>query len=108
VKANHSAEITVAVRDSWIGDVEVRKDAVIGLVDGDLVVTGGSLLEAFEGVLGKLAENGPEFVTVLTSLNGAAPLADDLRAVAARLCPDAEITVEEGGQPLYPILIGAE
>jgi DAK2 domain fusion protein YloV len=108
VKANHSAEITVAVRDSCIGDVEVHKDAVIGLVDGDLVVTGGSLLEAFEGVVSRLAEHRPEFVTVLTSLNGAAPSATDLRAVAVRLCPDAEITVEEGGQPLYPILIGAE
>jgi dihydroxyacetone kinase-like predicted kinase len=108
VQANHSAEVTVAVRDSSVGDVEVRKDAVIGLVDGDLVVTGGSLLEAFEGVVAKLAERRPEFVTVLTSLNGTAPSAADLRAVAARLCPDAEITVEEGGQPLYPILIGAE
>ena len=108
VKANHSAEITVAVRDSCIGDVEVRKDAVIGLVDGDLVVTGGSLLEAFVGVVSKLAEHRPEFVTVLTSLNDGAPSATDLRAAAVRLCPDAEITVEEGGQPLYPILIGAE
>jgi uncharacterized protein len=108
VKANHSAEITVAVRDSCIGDVAVHKDAVIGLVDGDLVVTGGSLLQTFEGVMAKLAENAPEFVTVLTSLDGAAPSADDLRAVAVLLCPDAEITVEEGGQPLYPILIGAE
>ena len=108
VQANHSAEITVAVRDSYVADVQVHKGEVIGLVDGDLVFTGDSVLEAFEGVIAKLAEGRPEFVTVLTSLNGAAPAPEDLKAVAARLCPHAEVNVEEGGQPLYPILVGAE
>ncbi len=56
LQANHSAEITVAVRDSSVGDVAVHKDEVIGLVDGDLVFTGGSVLEAFESVLARLAE----------------------------------------------------
>ena len=108
VRVGHSAEITYAVRDSWVDDVEVRKDEVIGLVDGKLVASGESLLGVFEGVLDALSEHDPDVITVLTSLNGDTPSVADLEAAVSRHLPQAEVAVHDGGQPLYPLLIGAE
>lgn len=104
----HSAEITVAVRDSFVGELSVKKDDVIGLVDGDLVAAGAQVLDVLGDVLRRLAANDPEVVTVLTSLNSTSLSDDDVAAVVARVLPQTEVLVHDGGQPLYPILIGAE
>jgi dihydroxyacetone kinase-like predicted kinase len=61
-----------------------------------------------DGVLAALAAYEPEVLTVLTSLNGTAVGQEDITAAVARLLPDAEVAIYAGGQPLYPILVGAE
>lgn len=108
VKATHNAEITVAVRDSQVGGVAVQKDQVIGLVDGELAATGESLLEVFELVLDALVPHDPAVVTVLTALNGGTPTTAELEEAVLRRLPSAEFVVHDGGQPLYPLLIGVE
>jgi len=104
----HCAEITVAVRDSVIGDLSVKKDQVIGLIDGTLVATGEDVDGVLDDVLARLGAHDPEVVTVLTSLNGTSLTDDDIAAALARRLPQAEALIQAGGQPLYPILIGAE
>jgi hypothetical protein len=103
-----SAEITRAVRDSRIDGTAVRRGQVIGLVDGRLTASGDDLRAVFSAVLQELARGDIEVVTVLTALNGFAVSVADLEAVAGEACPEAEVEFREGGQPLYPILIGAE
>jgi len=103
-----SAEITHAVRDSRIDGTAVRRGQVIGLVDGRLTASGDDLRAVFSAVLQELARGDIEVVTVLTALNGFAVSVADLEAVAGEACPEAEVEFREGGQPLYPILIGAE
>ena len=56
----------------------------------------------------QLAGDDPEVVTVLTSLNGSDVAIEDLESTAHALCPQAEVSFYTGGQPLYPILVGAE
>ena len=104
----HSAEVTRAVRDSELDGVEVRKGQAMGIVDGRLVAAGEELEEAFGGVLEEFARVEAEFVTILTALNGSGVSRERLEELAARLTPDAEVHFHEGGQPLYPILAGAE
>jgi hypothetical protein len=104
----HTGEVTRAVRDSEIDGVSVRKDQVIGIVDGRLAASGDDLKQVFAGVLAAFAVFDPEVVTVLTSLNGSGLGADELVAVGAETLPGAEVLVHAGGQPLYPILVGAE
>jgi uncharacterized protein len=104
----HNAEITVAVRDSLVRDLQVKKDEVIGLVDGQLVAQGASLEEVLGKVLAELATFEPEILTVLTSLNGTAFTHEQIAAAVAQAVPAAELDIRAGGQPLYPLLIGAE
>ena len=107
-----SAEITHAVRDSEIDGVAVRQGEVIGLVDGRLAASGGDLRLVFSDVVRRLGSEGAELITILTALNGCGVTVTDLQRAAADTCavacPDVEFLFQEGGQPLYPILLGAE
>ena len=97
-----SAEITHAVREGEI----------IGLVDGHLTASGDDLRAVFGEVVRTLGSQGAELITILTALNGCgltvADLQDAAAAACATDCPLVEFLFQEGGQPLYPILIGAE
>ena len=108
----HSAEITHAVRDSEIDGTPVRQGEVIGLVDGHLAASGDDLVLVFGDVVRKLGTAGAELITILTALNGCGVTVADLERTAAEACasdcPLVEFLFQEGGQPLYPILIGAE
>ena len=103
-----TAEITHAVRDSEIDGVAVRQGEVMGLVDGRLVASGADLCDVFDMVVRHLREHAAEVVTVLTALNGSGCTVADLKQTAADACPDCEFLFQDGGQPLYPILMGAE
>ena len=103
-----SAELTFAVRDSEIDGVAVRRGQVLGLVDDRLVASGDDLRAVFASILSEFARSETEIVTVLTSLNGERVSVAELEAVAHDACPEAEVEFREGGQPLYPILVGAE
>ena len=108
----HSAEISHAVRDSEVGGVAVRQGEVIGLIDGRLAASGGDLVAVFADLVRTLGAGGAELITVLTALNGCGLSVADLERAAtdacSRDCPDVEFLFQEGGQPLYPVLIGAE
>jgi len=107
-----SAEITHAVRDSEIDGVAVRQGEVIGLVDGRLAASGDDLRLVFGDVVRALGAQGAELITILTALNGCGVTVADLQRTAAEACatacPTVEFLFQEGGQPLYPILMGAE
>jgi len=107
-----SAEITHAVRDSEIDGVAVRQGQVIGLVDGRLAASGDDLRAVFGEVVRTLGSQGAELITILTALNGCGLTVADLQRAAAEACatdcPLVEFLFQEGGQPLYPILLGAE
>jgi fatty acid kinase len=108
VERVHSAEVTHAVRDSDVDGVLVRKGQVIGLVDDGLVAAGDDLVEVFREVMRRLVEKDVELVTVLTSLNGWRVTPEELSAAVADVCPDCEVSLHDGGQPLYPLLVSAE
>jgi hypothetical protein len=103
-----SAEVTFAVRDSEIDGVVVTKGQVLGLVDGHVLTVGDDVRTVFAALLTEFGESGVEVLTVLTSLNGCKVTVADLEAIAGETIPKAEVEFREGGQPLYPILVGAE
>ena len=107
-----SAEITHAVRDSEIDGTVVRQGEVIGLVDGHLAASGDDLALVFGDVVRELGTHGAELITILTALNGCGVTVAELERTAAEACatacPLVEFLFQEGGQPLYPLLIGAE
>jgi DAK2 domain fusion protein YloV len=103
-----TAEITTAVRDVRINDMEVREGQIIGLVDGELVVAGHGLDVTVVELLRHMRADEAE---ILTFYYGETILKDSAQALVEHiesLYPDVEVEVVEGGQPHYHYIISVE
>jgi dihydroxyacetone kinase-like predicted kinase len=101
-----AGEITRASRDASLDGFAIRSGEWLGLADGEAVAGGDDFGDVASGVIARLLA---EPRTVLTLLTGdEAPPLDGLLTEVASAHPELEIEVHEGGQPHYPLLLGAE
>ena len=59
-------------------------------------------------LIAELMADGGELITVLTGAEAKTEDTEALEAWVAEAYPDAELEVQEGGQPLYPYLFAVE
>jgi len=103
-----TAEVTMAVRDVRLDDLDVKEGQVIGLVDGKLVVVGYDLDSLVMDLLAYMDAGEAE---ILTFYYGEAVPADHVQAFAAQVQEkygEVEVEVVDGGQPYYHYIISAE
>jgi DAK2 domain fusion protein YloV len=106
--ATRSAEITIAVRDAITMAGQCTAGDVLGLVEGDVLLIGGSVVEVAVELVNRLLGTGGELMTVILGADAPDGLADLLERHLAGTHPEVELVVYEGGQPLYPVLLGVE
>jgi hypothetical protein len=101
-----AGEVTRASRDVELNGLTIRSGDWLGLVDGEPVAGGDEFSAVALGVVDRLLA---EPRTLLTLLTGAEPPSlDGLVAQLASTHPEVEVEVHDGGQPHYPLLLGAE
>ncbi|HEY2310849.1 MAG TPA: DAK2 domain-containing protein [Gaiellaceae bacterium] len=101
-----TGEVTRASRDVQLNGLTIRHGDWLGLVDGEPIAGGEELSEIVLAVVERLLAKPRVLLTLLT---GAEPLPlDGLVERIAAAHPDVEVEVHEGGQPHYPLLLGAE
>lgn len=102
-----AGEVTRAERDARTPAGPVARGDWMGMVEGEAVYVGPSVVEAALDVVRRLADEDSEVVTVLV---GSGLTDDERRQVeeALRALGSLEVEVVEGGQPRYPILLGVE
>jgi dihydroxyacetone kinase-like predicted kinase len=89
-----------------VGVVEAGQ--VTGLVDGDVTVIGESLAQVGTAVLDSMLYGNEELVTLIVGKDCPAEITTALVEYVHARRPDVEVTVYDGQQPLYPVLIGVE
>lgn len=80
----------------------------IGIIDGEVMVAGRDLAEVAQDVLQRMLMAGGEILTLITGADATREMADKLAESARLLAPAIEITIHDGGQAWYPLLIGVE
>jgi fatty acid kinase len=101
-----TGEVTRASRDVQLNGLTIRDGDWLGLVDGEPIGGGDEFSEVALAVADRLLA---EPRTLLTLLTGAEPPPlDGLVERLAATHPEVEVEVHEGGQPHYPLLLGAE
>ena len=106
VGAVAAGEVTRASRDVQLNGVEIRSGAWLGLADGDPVAGGDDFVEVTFAVIEHLLSEPRSLITLLTGEEP--PELDGLLDRIGAAYPDVEVEVHEGGQPHYPLLLGAE
>lgn len=102
-----SGGVTRAVRKAMTSAGICREGQALGLVNDDVAVIADDLVTAAIGVVDRLLTGGGELVTLLTG-TGCDGLAVRVREHLYRSRPDVDVTVYEGGQETYALLVGVE
>lgn len=101
-----TSQITYAARDSDFDGFEIHQGDYLALKEGKLFGTDAQL----DALLEKLAEEGKDS-SFISLYYGEDVTEDAAQAAGARfqaVCPDAEISVLSGGQPVYYYIISFE
>ena len=107
VATRHGA-VSVATKEAltWAG--VCHPGDILGIVDGDVAFLGAEIEVAAREVLDRLLSAGGELVTLVVGADAAPGLGERAAAALERDRPEIEVLVLEGGQPVYPLLIGVE
>lgn len=103
-----SGQVTNAVRDTVIEELEIKSGQYIGISNSKIVAASDELLAASKQLLTSMLENGDEIVTVLTGAEAEAEVTASLSNWLEEAYPQVEVEVHEGGQPLYYYLFSVE
>ncbi len=104
----HTAMITYAARDSDFDGHDIHAGEYLALLDGALLGSYAdekTLIDELGGAFGKYA---PELITVYYGEGVKADAAEATAAALTDLFPDAELSVVDGGQPVYYYMISVE
>ena len=108
IESVHTAQVTYAARDSDFDGYAIHAGEYLALLDGKLI---GSFTEMSK-MLGKMGEVfeplDPELITVYYGENVTQDEAEETAAALEDRFPDAEVTVVNGGQPVYYYMISVE
>jgi len=103
-----TAQITYAARDSDLDGFDIRAGDYLALLDGKLYGTSPVISEPLSALAEEARNAGAEFITLFYGEDVSEEQASEAEALFGRLCPDAEIAVVPGGQPVYYYLISIE
>jgi len=103
-----TGEVTQAVRDATADGRKVHEGDWIAVSRDGVVATTSSPADAVCELLGKLVDDSSEIVTVLVGSGAPAHETQRIREHLEVTFPHLEVEFHDGGQPLYPYLVGVE
>ena len=103
-----TAQITYAARNSEFDGFAIREGDYLALLEGKLFDTDTSIGAVLEKLAAEADSRGAEFVNLFYGSDVSEEDAQKAGEQFGRLCPDAEINVVSGGQPVYYYIISME
>lgn len=103
-----SGQVTYAVRDTVINDVEVKEGNIIGIAEGKLLSAGNNVDEITTDLIGKLVDEDSAIITLFYGEDTSKEEAEALRDSLEEKFEDIDVELHYGGQPLYYYLISVE
>ena len=103
-----TSEITYAARDSDFDGFEIHEGDYMALAEGQLFGTDRAIGVLLERLAKADSQQSAEFISIFYGEDVAEDQADEALAIFQKECPNAEITLLSGGQPVYYYMISAE
>ncbi len=101
-------QITYAARNSDFDGHDIKAGEYLALYGSALFGSNTDVAVLLRGLAQKVAEEGREFITVYYGEDITEDQAQIAVEIFEELCPDAEVALIPGGQPVYYYLISAE
>ncbi|MGH3359389.1 MAG: DAK2 domain-containing protein, partial [Nocardioidaceae bacterium] len=104
----HHGAITVAREHGITMAGPCEPGDVLGVIEGEFAIVGDEQASVAFDVIDRLWTGSTEIVTVVTGEGCAAGAVDTLEASLHAVRPDVDMTVYDGGQARYPMLLAVE
>ena len=103
-----TAQITYAARNSDFDGFDIHEGDYLALLDGKLLGTDREVANLLEHLSEEASSREAEFVTVFYGEDVSEEDAKKAGDIFSRRCPDAEVSLIRGGQPVYYYIISIE
>ena len=103
-----TAQITYAARNSDFDGFDIHEGDYLALLDGKLLGTDRDVSALLDALSDEAASREAEFVTVFYGEDVSEEDARKASEIFTRKCPDAEVNLICGGQPVYYYIISIE
>ena len=106
--ATRHGAVTTANRAALTSGGPCRPGDVLGVVDGDVVIVGSDELAVARQVVHRLLASGGELVTVVAGVDAPPGLLEAVTDEARGAHHGIEVSLVDGGQAVYSVLLGVE
>ena len=108
IKTVKSAEVTYAVRDTVLDDIEIHKDDIMCIGDAGILSVGSTRDETAIAALEKMVGEETEIISVYYGCDVTDDEAEALRSKILSRFESCEVELQQGGQPIYYYILSAE
>ena len=106
--ATRYGAVTIASKDALTMAGPCRIGDVLGLAEGDIVAIGSDVATVALGVADRLLGGGGELLTIVRGADFGADETEGLADAVQRRHPGVDVVSIDGGQPLWPVIVGVE
>ena len=104
----HTSEITYAARDSDFDGFAIKQGDYLALEEHQLFGTDQDLHAILDRLAHSDSHQGAEFISIFYGEDVTEEQAQEAEKIFTQACPNAEVTLLPGGQPVYYYMISAE
>lgn len=108
IKMVDTATVTYAVRDTSIGDKEIKEGNILGMLNDQIEVVAEDVMEGTKELIKASVTEDSEVIGIYYGADATEDDAEELAAFIEENYPDCEVEVQSGGQPLYYYIISVE
>ena len=101
-------QITYAARNSDFDGYEIHEGDYLALYGSKLFGTSRDIKALLRALAEKVRASGKEYITIYYGADISEKYAKKTADIFAEICPDADVNLLSGGQPVYYYLISAE
>lgn len=103
-----SAEVTYAVRDTVIDDIQIHEGNIMAIGDSGILNVGEDRNATTLEALAKMVDDATELISIYYGADVSEEEAEALRRAVAEKYPGIDVELQKGGQPVYCYIVSAE
>jgi len=103
-----TGQVTYAVRDTVIDDMEIKQDDFMGIGDKGMLAVGQDMMEVTEKMIAAMVDEDSELISIYYGADVEESVAEELSAKIEASHPDCDVELQFGGQPIYYYLVSVE
>ncbi|KGG81127.1 dihydroxyacetone kinase [Caloranaerobacter azorensis H53214] len=108
IKSVKTGQVTFAVRDTVVNDIEIKKDDIIGIGEGEIKSVGNDITEVSINLLKDIVDEDNDLITLYFGEDISEEEAEELAEIIEDEIEDCDVEVVYGGQPLYYYIFSIE